>query len=50
MTKYTKEMSISEIIKELYQMRNDLASMTNAIEAIIKNLVVIEHTKGGDTK
>lgn len=45
MTEYTKEMDVDEIIKELTRMRNELVTMTNSIESIIKNLVVIEHER-----
>lgn len=49
MTEYTKEMDVDEIIKELTRMRNELVTMTNSIESIIKNLVVIVQI-GGDTE
>lgn len=49
MTEYTKEMDIGEIIKELARMRNELVTMTNSIESIIKNLVVMVQI-GGDTE
>lgn len=49
MTEYTKEMDVDEIIKELTRMRNELVTMTNSIESIIKNLVVIVQI-GGDSE
>ena len=44
MSEYTKEMSKSEILIELANIRTDLLNAVNTIEAIAKN---IAH-KGGD--
>ena len=44
MSEYTKEMSKSEIILELANIRTDLLNAVNAIEAIAKNIAY----KGGD--
>lgn len=44
MTEYTKEMSKSEILLELANIRTDLLKAVNMIEAIAKNIAY----KGGD--
>ena len=46
MSEYTKEMSKSEIILELANIRTDLLNAVNTIEAIAKNLAY----EGGDSE
>ena len=46
MSEYTKEMSKSEILLELANIRTDLLNAVNTIEAIAKNIAY----KGGDSE